>query len=208
MLLFDNVTMAFSDQMVFENLSFQVQPGQSMVITGPSGRGKSTIFQLIMGFEEPVFGSISVGPESIAGSSASKQAVKRARANMAYLPQEFGQFQGTVREFIDRIFHFRMNRHLKPKPEILCDHLEQLCLETSILEKYMDNVSGGEKQRIGIILCRLLQRQFILLDEPTSALDDASSALIFDYVHQPGVVLLSISHDRSWIQRCQLRLEL
>jgi ABC-type lipoprotein export system ATPase subunit len=76
-------------------------------------------------------------------------------------------------------------------------------LKAELLENKMQDVSGGEKQRIALVSCLLLQREILLLDEPTSALDSHSKSKVMDYLFaNPKLTILSSSHDPEWIARC------
>jgi ABC-type lipoprotein export system ATPase subunit len=70
------------------------------------------------------------------------------------------------------------------------------------LKNSYDSLSGGEKQRIGLIICKLLKRKIILLDEPSSALDKDTALKAIDFVfYLAETTIISISHDERWLAR-------
>jgi ATPase subunit of ABC transporter with duplicated ATPase domains len=81
--------------------------------------------------------------------------------------------------------------------------LVELGLNDNILSKEFQKISGGEKQRIGLLICKLLKRPLILLDEPTSALDYSAIGRAVDFMlGDRSFAVLSISHQSEWLDRC------
>ncbi|WP_243685036.1 ATP-binding cassette domain-containing protein [Methanosarcina barkeri] len=93
-----------------------------------------------------------------------------ARKEIAYIVQDTDLGEGKVKSLLDEIFSYRANKE-KLDHEKLRAFIRELELEDDILEKNFQELSGGEKQRIGILIALLLNRNIYLLDEVTSALD-------------------------------------
>ena len=143
---------------------------------GPSGGGKSTLFKLLLGFNYPQTGGIS-----LLGRPASEYSLKELRNLFAYVPQEPYLFSGTIAENI-------ANGNLKATREEIIIAAEQANAHefiSKLPEGYDTPVgergvflSGGEKQRIAIARAVLKNAQILLLDEATSSLDNESEALV------------------------------
>jgi putative ABC transport system ATP-binding protein len=106
--------------------------------------------------------------------------------------------EGKVKNLLDEIFSYRTNKE-KLDQEKLRAFMQELELEGSILNQNFQELSGGEKQRIGILVSLLLKRNIYLLDEITSVLDMSLKKKIADYfLAREDWTLLVISHDREW----------
>lgn len=195
---FKNVSLKFDNELVLNNLSFQISAGEKAVVAGPSGSGKSSILNLISGFITNYSGHIRLNDESL-----TDQNIGDWRSKIAWLPQINNIGEGTVREVLLQPFHFAANRHLTPDSDALIEILQQLKLEKNILTKSYRDVSGGQQQRIGIAIATLLDKPLLLLDEPTTALDDVSKQAAIDTLLAQDATILSTSHDVAWISSCQ-----
>ena len=106
--------------------------------------------------------------------------------------------EGKVTNLLNEIFFYRANKD-KLDSEKLRIFMRELGLEDDILDKNFQELSGGEKQRIGILIALLLNRDIYLLDEVTSALDVNLKKTVADYfLARENWTLLVISHDREW----------
>jgi putative ABC transport system ATP-binding protein len=106
--------------------------------------------------------------------------------------------EGKVKNLINEIFSYKANKE-QLNPDKLLTFMLELELEDTILNKNFQELSGGEKQRIGILISLLLNRNIYLLDEITSALDINLKQKVADYfLTQEDWTLLIISHDREW----------
>jgi ABC-type lipoprotein export system ATPase subunit len=136
--------------------------------------------------------------------------INAIRKNFAWLPQNFNVLRAdNVRASILAPFSFAANRKSMPAESDIISSLEMLGLDRSILDNSIDNVSGGEKQRIGLIICRLLRKPIMIADEPTSALDRDSKLRVIDYIlNDKELTVLSSSHDDEWVSHCGKIIEL
>lgn len=198
MLAFENIKISFNAKTVVSGLSFSVSEGRKAVISGESGAGKSSLLNTLTGFVRPDAGSIRYsGKELNAGS------IQDFRTRIAYLPQQISFNNLDVKSFIEMPFRFQWNKSGYPSNEKVIHFLSGFGLRPEILNSTMQEISGGEKQRIALISCILLDRSILLLDEPTSALDSAIKTRIMDFLFQlSGVTIISASHDPEWVERC------
>ena len=192
MIEFKGVSKSFLEQAVLKNFSYTIYEGMKICITGRSGSGKSTIFNLILGFEIPDEGCVYYKDMPLDGKM-----IWNIRKEIAYVSQDLNIGQGSVQELFDETFNFRNNiiyreDYMREIPDLL----DEFDLETNVLSKKIETLSGGEKQRIAIINALLLKRKFYLLDECTSALDTSLKEKVMNYfLSQPEITVLYISHD-------------
>ncbi|MFC1477116.1 ATP-binding cassette domain-containing protein [candidate division KSB1 bacterium] len=195
MIVFDNVTLTINGKTVIRDFSLDVRAGEKVVIRGRSGIGKSTIFRLILGFLSPEDGRLLLH-----GKPLDKDNVWSMRKKVAYVSQDLDIGEGTVRQIIDRAFCFKVNNRLKPSHNDVDSLLDFFELKKDILTEDFAGLSGGEKQRISIILAVLMKRDIFLLDEATSALDgDLKGKVIGYFLNTQDWTVISISHDDAWL---------
>lgn len=192
----DNLTHSFDGQTLFENLSFHVRSGQKVSIEGPSGCGKSTLLKALMGFVVPAEGGISIGPEPLTQAS-----VWDLRRRIAYVAQEPDLGEGTVIDRIRSPFDYHANAHLKWDRQKVSGYCQQFYLNEKLLHKETTDLSGGEKQRIALMIALLLQRPILLLDEPVSALDkEIKTAVKEELARDTSRTVLFVSHESMLLE--------
>ncbi|MFC2130293.1 ATP-binding cassette domain-containing protein [Bacteroidota bacterium] len=205
MINFINIKLKLNSRILFENFNFSIEKGEKAALKGRSGRGKTTLFNMIMGFSKPDSGKIIFDSNEL-----SMKNIREIRKRISWLPQNSNIIgRGRVKEQVMIPFRFSANKHLLPDNRILEEELEKINLEKSILDSSFDEISGGEKQRIGIMICRLLKRDLMLLDEPTSALDKENLNAVIDYLcAEKETTILSASHDEEWLKHCNNVIEI
>lgn len=202
MFRFENITKKFSEQFVLENFSFTISEGDKVIISGKSGIGKTTLFRLLLGFETVDNGTIYFNEQIL-----DEQSVWNLRRKVAYVSQDLNIGYGKVRAFLQNTLSLKANLHLKNNSDTKIKELfDQFCLNENIHEKDIEELSGGEKQRIAIINSLLLQRDIFFLDEITSALDISLKKTVMDYFFQnPNYTVLSVSHDNYLPQDIEVK---
>lgn len=196
----ENLSKKFGEKVITNNLSFKVNKGEKIALKGLSGQGKSTILNIILGFENKDSGSIffenkELNPENI----------QSIRKNIAWLPQSLN-IDTTVEELINNIKEYKSNQLEFDKMD---EMLTFFNLDKEILKQSFQRLSGGEKQRIGIIISLLLNRKLIILDEPVSAMDANIKAKTIDFLfNNSDLTILSTSHDEDWLARCHKIIEI
>lgn len=180
----ENVTKAFGENVLFENLSFRLPPGGIVGIIGPNGAGKTTLFRMIMGQEKPTTGNLRIGATVELGY------VDQSRDDLAPDKTVFEEISGGL-DFLDMAGR-RMNSRA---------YVARFNFKGSDQEKKVGNLSGGERNRVH--LAKLLRRgsNVLLLDEPTNDLDvDTLRALEEAIANYAGCAVV-ISHDRWFLDR-------
>jgi len=187
----ENLSLAFEGRTLLEGFSLDVPVGRKVLMTGPSGCGKSTILKCFLGLATAPTGSVAV-----AGRLLTATTVWSLRRQIAYVTQEPDLGTGTVRQVVDRPFHYRANVHLRDNLGQLRELMDLFSLGGELLDKNVSKLSGGEKQRIVLIVAILLDRPILLLDEPTSALDVRTRKTLGEYLHsRTDLTVLVVAHD-------------
>jgi ABC-type multidrug transport system ATPase subunit len=197
MIRVDDLTLKFDDQPLYEGFSLRVDQGEKVTLAGESGTGKTTFIHMLLGFIPPQQGTVT-----IMGRPLNAANIEYIRTNTAYVPQELHLPPGTAEEFFYMPFSFKENRHKKPDSQKTHKILTDLGLRESILKKNMDEISGGQKQRLAIASAVLLDKALLILDEPTSSLDGKSIQKAADLIFpQKELTVLSTSHNKWWIEQ-------
>ncbi len=187
----DGLNLTISGRPLLRGFSLELARGQRVVLTGGSGRGKSTLLRCILGLVVPQGGSIRVDGETL-----NTRTVWRLRRRMAYVPQELTLGEGSVRGWLEAPFAFRANRGLHASLARVPQLMAALGLPESLLDGPAARLSGGEKRRIALISALLLDRPILLLDEPTSGLDEPSVQRVRIQIDQlVGRSVLAVTHD-------------
>lgn len=194
-----NVAVAFDNKPIFSPVSFGLNTGEKIAISGPSGKGKSSLFNVLLGFEHRYQGEVF-----FEGRPLSPVIMQEIRRQVAWLPQEINVLPTqSVREFIYTPFEYQVNKHKRPTVDQIESLLEELDMKAEILDHTIGSISGGEKQRIGILTVLLLQRSILFLDEPIAALDAGMKQKVVDLLlGNKQLTVLSTSHDAVWNDHC------
>ncbi len=175
---FSSVSFSYHDSPtpVLSDFSLSVKKGETVALVGESGAGKTTVLNLIMGFNRPTSGTLTIDNYDI-----TKINLNSLRSHLAVVPQNTILFTGTLRENITYgLPHVKEENLLKViEAANLTELVAQLPdgLDTHINE-HGSNLSGGQKQRISIARALIRDPEIIILDEATSALDTISERKI------------------------------
>jgi len=192
------------DTWALDELSGQIDSGQTVAIVGPSGAGKTTLFDLLMRFHDPQFGRIVVDDVPI-----DQMALHDLRERIAIVPQEPVIFSGTVSENI------RYGRPSADAAEVesaaeAAHALEFIRELPQGFDTYLGDrgvrLSGGQRQRIAIARAILKNPPLLLLDEATSALDAQSERMVQAALDKAmvGRTTLVIAHRLATVQRADV----
>lgn len=205
MIYFKKITKKYNDNIILNNFNLKIEKNDKVVIKGGSGKGKSTLFNLLMGFVLPDEGEIFFNGELVQYNN-----IIEIRKQISWLPQNLDILgRDSIRQRIYQIFDYSHNDGISINDECLYQELDKLNLNSSILEQNFSEISGGEKQRIGIMICKLLNRPIMILDEPTSALDEANINLVIRYLCDSNErTIFSASHDERWVNICKRIIEI
>jgi len=200
MISFESVSHGVGNTKIFSNLTLCVKKNEKVLILGKSGIGKTSLFRLILGFEQPESGIILVD-----GLHLVKEHIHQIRQKIFYLSQDIDLMDDIVLRLLTIVWEFNFSKEL-PMEEVN-RHLIFLELSPDILRKRTRELSGGERQRMGLLMGFLLDRPIWLLDEPTSALDDAMKEKIATHILSLDKTMIIISHDHCWQNNSIVRIE-
>ncbi len=193
----DNLTAAYGEEEVLENVSFQVRTGEVFFILGESGCGKSTLLKHIFGLHPVRSGRIRVCGVEI--TSAGEAELEQVRARMGILFQG-GALLGSLT--VGQNVALPLERYLELPPELL-ELIVRMKLAMVNLAGYENHLpaelSGGMKNRAGLARAFALDPAVIFLDEPTSGLDPITAAEIDDLIRKfnrgIGTTMVIVSQD-------------
>ncbi|NOZ07737.1 MAG: ATP-binding cassette domain-containing protein [FCB group bacterium] len=194
MIRYENIAVTFDGRSILRNFDLTIRTGEKVIIRGKSGRGKTTLLNLLLGFVRPDEGQVILD-----GIKITPETIWSVRTRLAFVGQSVDLGKGKVRELLEQIFDYDVNRPHKPTESGIHRLFEQFDLDPDKLDKDFGDLSGGEKQRVGIILAILLKRKVYLLDEVTSALDKTLKEKVIRYfLSDCPETVIAISHDKGW----------
>ena len=178
-----NVSKAFGDKVLFSDVNLNVEAGERIALLGDNGTGKSTFIKCLLG-EEDCAGKIQFGPT----------------VKWGYLPQII-HFDHPERSLYDTMLYEK-----NCTPQVARDRLGAFMFQGEDVFKTVGNLSGGEQSRLR--LCMLMDEKInlLILDEPTNHLDIASREWVEAAIEEFEGVLLSVSHDRYFIEKFAERI--
>ncbi|GBG96494.1 metal ABC transporter ATP-binding protein [Lactococcus termiticola] len=191
----NNVSFAYDADPVLDHVSYKVNSGEFVTLTGENGAAKSTLIKLTLGILKPKTGTVQLAKKDAQGR----------KLRMAYVPQQISSFNAgfpsTVLEFVRSGRYPRQGwfRRLKAHDQ---EHVQK-ALEAVDMWDYRDKkigeLSGGQKQRVIIARTFASDPDLFILDEPTVGMDDATTAAFYELMahaaHAHGKAVLMITHD-------------
>ena len=186
MITFSNVSLVYphSTKTILENLSFQIEEGEMVLVMGETGSGKSSLLRLINGLVPHHTGGILAGDISVAGIST--RMVKPGA--LAHLVGIVGQnpANGFVTDIVEEELAFSMEA-LNFPPDVMRKRVEEvldILSLTAIRHRSIATLSGGEQQRVAIGTALVMHPKVLVLDEPTSALDPIAAEEVLSVLHR------------------------
>ena len=181
---FKNVSKAFGDRLLIDNLSFKIPAGAIVGIIGPNGAGKSTLFKMITGKEQPDSGEVVLGP------TAKVSLVDQSRDELENKKTVFEDVSGGAD--ILTVGRFEMPSRA---------YLGRFNFKGGDQQKIVGNLSGGERGRLHLAKTLLMGGNVLLLDEPSNDLDVETLRALEDALLEFAGSVMVISHDRWFLDR-------
>jgi phospholipid/cholesterol/gamma-HCH transport system ATP-binding protein len=199
MIEFRDLHRSFDDLHVLRGVDLSVRDGETLVLLGPSGTGKSVLIKHVLGLLEPDSGDVLVDGISIA--SATPRQLKAVRRRIGYVFQNAALFDSlTVAENL----WLAQTDEQEDRPLAACraeaiELLARVNMDESVMEKLPSELSGGMRKRVGVARAIAHRPHYLLWDEPTTGLDpvnaDNIDDLIMDMRRQLGVTSIVVTHD-------------
>ena len=196
MLRIEHISKKYGDNLVLDDISFNVNRGDVLAIIGGSGSGKSTLLRCISMLDSVSSGNIYLDDLDISTISNYHQ-----RVGMVF--QQFNLFNNL--SVIDNIILAPCKLRLMTRGDAV-KRARELLKDVGLLEKensYPRNLSGGERQRVAIVRTLIMNPDIILFDEPTSALDPEMIGEVLDLIKRiadSGKTMLIVSHEMNFVK--------
>ena len=180
----NNISKAYGDKLLFENLSFSLPPGGIVGVIGPNGAGKSTLFKIITGAEKPDSGGVDIGPT----------------VHLGYVDQSRDHLdskKNVWEEISDGLDYVKVNGHDMSTRA----YVGAFNFKGQDQQKNVGKLSGGERNRVH--MAKMLKRggNVLLLDEPTNDLDVETLGALEEAIENFAGCAVVISHDRFFLDR-------
>ena len=201
-----NLSKSFGDQLVLDDITEHIAPGEKVVIIGPSGSGKSTFLRCLNLMENPTAGTITFDGTDITDPKVDIDSVRR---QMGMVFQHFNLFPNMT---------IKRNITLAPVRTGLMKQAEadqlalQLLQRVGLEEKadaYPNQLSGGQKQRIAIVRALAMNPKVMLFDEPTSALDPEMVGEVLSVMKElakEGMTMVVVTHEMGFAREVGSRV--
>ncbi len=174
-IVFQSVCKNYGSREVLKNINLEIEEGEIVTVLGPSGCGKTTLLKLVNKLLLPDSGQIFVGNKNVNNVDEI-----RLRRSIGYVIQQLGLFPHlTVEENITYVLTLekKAKKERREKAESL---IERMGLDHSYLSKYPNQLSGGEKQRVGVARAFAGGQKIILMDEPFGSVDELQKTKLQD----------------------------
>jgi len=196
-----DVHKAFGTNRVLQGVTLTLPKGQSMVVIGGSGTGKSVLLKCILGLVKPDSGRILVAGQEVAQADREDFL---ARFGMLF---QGGALFDSLRVWENVAFRLLRGPHKRPKAEareIALEKLRRVGLKPQVADLYPAELSGGMQKRVGLARAIAAEPEIIFFDEPTTGLDPIMAGVINDLIREivteMGATAMTITHDMSSVR--------
>lgn len=192
----DQVTVAFQDVLVLDEVSLSVPPGSFLALLGPNGAGKTTLLKVILGLVHPIAGTVRVfgkQPWDLDGE----------RSRIGYVPQVLSVDLNFPVRAAEAVLMGRYGRiGLLHRPSLddraAADKAMERVGIADLAGRPIARLSGGQRQRVFLARALANEPDLLLLDEPTTGVDPAAGESLYELLrqlHQSGITIIVVSHD-------------
>ncbi len=192
----DRISKSYGKVAALTDFSLEISAGETVGLTGLSGSGKSTCARILAGLERPNTGVVRYAGKELTGANPAIQMIFQDPAG-SFNPVR------TIYQSLSSVLHLQ-GVPKSQRRDLLSEHFQNAGLQTEILSRYPDQISGGQAQRVAIVRGMLVHPKVMILDEPTSALDVSVQAqilhLLKDIQKENGMSYVFISHDPSVVE--------
>lgn len=188
MLTLSHLTARYADHLALQDINLTIAEGEMVVLLGPSGCGKTTLLNLVAGFQQPDSGTITLNGQPVQGPGAERGVVFQHEGLLPW------------RNVLDNVaFGLQLAGHDKAERQMTAQRMLQKVGLERAGQKFLWQLSGGMRQRVGIARALAADPQLLLLDEPFGALDaftrEQMQELLLRLWRDSGKQVLLITHD-------------
>ncbi|PMC36292.1 bacteriocin ABC transporter ATP-binding protein [Bacillus sp. UMB0899] len=199
----ENICQDFNENRVINNINFSINDGEMIAIMGKSGKGKTTLLNIMGLISKPSQGNLYLFNKKNVEIN-SKEAMMLRRHKIGYLFQNYGLVEDeTVKWNLNIALEYKKLSKNQREQKII-EALKILHLE-KLIEKPVYKLSGGEQQRVAMLKLYLQESQLILADEPTGSLDEGNRDIIIQMLkdlNKEGKTIVIVTHDNYIAQTC------
>ncbi len=198
MILVENLTVAFDNKIVLDNISMKIDKGEFIGILGPNGAGKTTLIKAILGLEIPLSGKVMIN------NTSAREYIKKKGSSIGYLPQHaIVNWNMPIRVIdavlIEKVKPFGIFRkYAKHEIEEVQRWLELFGVENRLYD-YIRDLSGGQQQRVSLARCMIHNPEILILDEPNTAIDAVYNTKLYEILtnlsKKNKITIIMVSHD-------------
>lgn len=214
-LVVENIKKSFGKNLIFENVSFQVDLGEVVSLQGKSGEGKTTILRGMNALETLDRGSVKIGERYLCKDNgkeavyAEKEEMKEIRRDLGFVFQNFNLFPHMT--VYENMLQGPLYQGILTKEEMR-ERATALIKDLDLDGKealYPYQLSGGQQQRVAIARACMLNPKFLSMDEPTSALDEATIGQIqsvIEALRKKNMGIIIVTHDSNFARNVSDRI--
>lgn len=202
-IVFQNISYRVDDKQILDDISLKIDKGEIVTIAGPSGSGKSTLVRILASLITPTAGKIIY-----AGKDIEEEEPISYRRRVSYAMQQPTLFGKTVRENLEFPYQIRQQAFDENRALIA---LRTVGLSEDYLQREVNNLSGGEKQRVALLRNILILPETLIMDEVTAGLDGDNRMIIYQLIeklNQQGVTIIIVTHDEQEIAQAKRLVEI
>lgn len=190
----NNFTMAFGDQTVIRDLSFDVHAGETFGFLGSNGSGKTTTLRALLGIYQPTAGTLHIGARAFHPESGTR---------LGYLPEERGLYKKEA--VLDVMVYFGRLKGLgrQQAKDWSRNYLDRVSLADKATTR-LDKLSGGQQQKIQLGVTIMNDPELLILDEPTQGFDPVNRRLLMDIIEEQktaGATVIMVTHQMEEVER-------
>ncbi len=190
MIQLENISWSAGTRSILQNVSLTIPANSYAVMMGSTGCGKTSLLEIICGLRRPKSGRVKLDGRDVTD-------LEPRQRGIGYLPQDLALFPGLiVREQIG----FALKLRRRPSEERVKQLADELGI-THLLDRYPNDLSGGEKQRVALARALAAQPKLLLLDEPLSALDETmrgdAATMLKRIQQQHQLTILHVTHSNA-----------
>ena len=201
-----NLSKAFGDHLVLNDISEHIYPGEKVIIIGPSGSGKSTFLRSLNLLESPTAGTIVFDGKEITDPNVD---IDKVRRGMGMVFQHFNLFPNMTIQRNITLAPVRTGLMKQAQADALAlQLLRRVGLEDKA-QAYPNQLSGGQKQRIAIVRALAMNPRVLLFDEPTSALDPEMVGEVLQVMKElaaEGMTMVVVTHEMGFAKEVASRV--